>query len=105
MQWRSPLPLCTLLGPSLALLIAVSVRRGAWYLGPISTISGYFAYTNLLGVGRALMRKGALPPMVGLWPIHLVFALALLLLLAWQRRWGWFGRRRGRRARAVVVPR
>ncbi|MCP5198400.1 MAG: LPS export ABC transporter permease LptF [Gammaproteobacteria bacterium] len=88
LQWRLALPLCTLLGPPLALLIAVgttSSRRGNWYLGLIIAVSAYFAYTNLLGVGRALMRKDVLPAALGLWPVHLVFVTVLALLLLWQR--------------------
>lgn len=87
LQWRLALPICTLLAPSLALLIAISGRGGSWYLGLITTVAGYFLYTNLLGVGRAMMRKGALPPVLGLWPIHLLFAAALVLLLAYYRGW------------------
>lgn len=100
LQWRLALPLCTLLGPPLALLIAVGTRGGGWYLGLITTVAAYFLYTNLLGVGRALMRKGALPPVLGLWPIHLAFVALLLLLLAWQR--GWLRWRR--RPRQELLP-
>ncbi len=85
-QWRLALPLCTLLGPALALLIALSNQRGNWYLGLITAVSCYFAYTNVLGVGRALMRKEVLPPQLGLWPVHLLFAGLVVVLLLWQRR-------------------
>ncbi len=86
LQWRLALPICTFLGPALALLIGLGNPRGHWYLGLITAMSGYFAYTNLLGVGRALMKKEILPVAVGLWPIHLVFVLILLGLLMWHRR-------------------
>lgn len=85
-QWRMALPLCTLMGPVLALLIGLASRRGAWYLGLTITVAAYFTYTNLLGAGRALLRQELLPQPLGLWPIHLAFALALSALLWWQRR-------------------
>jgi lipopolysaccharide export system permease protein len=102
LQWRLALPLCTLLGPPLALLIAVGTRGGNWYLGLMTTVAAYFLYTNLLGVGRAMMRKGALPPVLGLWPIHLLFVAVFLALLAWQR--GWLRRYPRRRPRQELLP-
>lgn len=87
LQWRLALPISTVLGPALALLIGLGNARGRWYLGLITAVSAWFAYTNLLGVGRALMKKGLLPVEVGLWPIHLlVGALVVVLLLAYRRR-------------------
>ncbi|MEQ8662657.1 MAG: LPS export ABC transporter permease LptF [Gammaproteobacteria bacterium] len=85
-QWRLALPLCTLLGPALALMVAMSNRRGQWYLGLIAAISLYFAYTNLLGVGRAMMRKEVVPATLGLWPVHLACLAVIATLLAWHRR-------------------
>jgi len=85
-QWRLALPLCTLLAPPLALLIGLSNRRGAWHLGLVTAIAAYFAYTNVLGVGRAMLRKGAWPPIFGLWPVHLAFIAVLLVLFLWHRR-------------------
>ena len=86
LQARFGAPLCTLLSPALALLIGVGNPRDRWYLGLITAVSGYFAYTNVLQVGRALMQKGSLPTVLGLWPIHAVFVLALVVLLLWHRR-------------------
>jgi lipopolysaccharide export system permease protein len=86
LQWRLALPICTLLGPGLALLVGLAILSGRWYLGLVTALSGYFAYTNLLGVGRALMKKEIIPSAIGLWPIHLAFMLVLLGLLMWHRR-------------------
>lgn len=86
LQWRLALPICTLLGPALALLIGINNRLGQWYLGLITAVSAYFTYTNLLGVGRALLQKEVLAPSLGLWPIHAAMLLLLLLLLMWHRR-------------------
>ena len=86
LQWRVALPICTLLGPALALLIGINNRRGQWYLGLLTAVSAYFAYTNLLGVGRALLQKEVVPVALGLWPIHAAMLLLLLLLLLWHRR-------------------
>lgn len=100
-QWRLALPICTLLAPPLALLIGLSNRQGAWHLGLITAIAAYFAYTNVLGVGRAMLRKGAWPPLLGLWPVHLAFIVVLLLLFLWHRR---LLRRRRRTPRQQLLP-
>jgi lipopolysaccharide export system permease protein len=86
LQWRIALPLCTLLGPVLAVLVGLGSRRGSWYLGLTITVAGYFTYTNLLGAGRALMRQEVLPAALGLWPIHAAFAAVLAGILIGQRR-------------------
>ena len=85
-HWRLALPVCTLLAPVLALLIALGNRQGSWHLGLITAISAYFAYTNVLGVGRALMRKDVIPHILGLWPIHSLLFAVISLLYLWQRR-------------------
>ena len=71
---------------SAALLIALGNRQGSWHLGLITAISAYFAYTNVLGVGRALMRKDVIPHVLGLWPVHLLLLTVIALLYLWQRR-------------------
>lgn len=86
LQARLGMPICTLLSPALALLIGVSNPRGRWYLGLIMAVSAYFAYTNLLQVGRVLLQKQALPAGLGLWPVHVAFGLVLTVLLLWHRR-------------------
>lgn len=86
LQSRFNLPLCTLFAPALAFLIGVGNRRGHWYLGLMAAVAGYFAYTNLLGVGRALLLKGVIPAQLGIWPVHGLFLLTLVGLFAWHRR-------------------
>ena len=86
LQSRFSLPLCTLLCPALAFLIGIAGQRGQWYLGLITAVAAYFAYTNLLGVGRALLLKGVIAPQLGMWPVHVAFMVAVALLFAWQRR-------------------
>lgn len=94
LQWRVAQPIAALLLPLLAVLIALAGNSHNWYLWLLTAVSGYFAYNNILGVGKALMKKGALSPDLGLWPIHLALLLALAALFYGQRR------RRARPARA-----
>lgn len=82
LQWRLSKPISALLLPLLAVLVALASNGHNWYLWLLTAISGYFGYSNLLGVGRALMSKGILPTSLGLWVIHL--ALIGVMLLAWR---------------------
>lgn len=86
LQWRVAQPVAALLLPLLAVLIALVSNSQNWYLWLLTAVSGYFAYGNILGVGKALMRKEVLPPDVGLWPFHLALVIAMLVLWQWQRR-------------------
>lgn len=44
----------------------------------------YFVYSNLLGIGETMLRKGSVPPALGLWWVHGAMGLAAAYLL-WQR--------------------
>jgi lipopolysaccharide export system permease protein len=85
-QWRLAAPIATLLLPILAILIGLTCRGSSWYLGLITAVSVYFVYSNILGVGKSLMKKGILAPGIGLWSIHLVLIAILVALLMIQRR-------------------
>lgn len=85
-QWRLATPIATLLLPILAILIGLTCRGSSWYLGLITAVSVYFVYSNILGVGKSLIRKGALHPGIGLWVFHLALIVAVAGLLLIQRR-------------------
>lgn len=85
-QWRLAPPIATLLLPILAILIGLTCRGSNWYLGLITAISVYFVYSNILGVGKSLMKKGVLAPDIGLWAIHLALIAIAAGLLVIQRR-------------------
>jgi len=85
-QWRLASAIATLLLPILAILIGLTCRGSSWYLGLITAVSVYFVYSNILGVGKSLMKKGVLTPVIGLWVIHLVLIALAVGLLIVQRR-------------------
>jgi lipopolysaccharide export system permease protein len=85
-QWRLSAAIATLLLPILAILIALASRGSSWYLGLITAISVYFIYSNILGVAKSLIKKGDLPPSIGLWVFHIALVLLACSLLYVQRR-------------------
>lgn len=86
LQWRIAQPISAFLMPLFAVLIALSSSSQNWYLWLLTAVSGYFAYNNILGVGKALMKKELLPPDIGLWPMHLLLIVALTVMWYFQRR-------------------
>jgi lipopolysaccharide export system permease protein len=97
-QWRIAQPVAALLLPLLAVLVALAGNSQNWYLWLLTAVSGYFAYSNILGVGKALMRKEVLSPDIGLWPVHLALLGAMAVTWHFQRR------RRTRVRPAAVLP-
>lgn len=83
-HWRLALPLACLLLAGLALPLSHTTPRKGRYAKLAVGILIYLIYTNLLGIGRALIEKELLPPMLG---INLVHAGLLLLIgiLLWKR--------------------
>lgn len=81
LQWRLAKPIGALLLPLMAVMVALASNGHNWYLWLLTAISGYFGYSNVLGVGKALMNKGILPTSLGLWVIHL--GLVVVLMAAW----------------------
>lgn len=83
-QWRLAKPISLVLLAVLAMVFAYTDARRGRYTGLFVAILIYFLYSNILGVGNILLKQGRVPPVVGLWWVHLLFlALAVYLL---QRR-------------------
>lgn len=64
-----------------ALVFSSATNRTNRLPGMLPALLIYFAYSNLLGFGVALIRRGAGHPHLTLWAVHLLFlALAIFLL-------------------------
>ncbi len=83
-QWRLAKPISLILLALLAMVFAYTDARRGRYSGLFIAILVYFLYSNFLGIGNILLKQGRVPPVIGLWWVHLLFlALAAYLL---QRR-------------------
>ena len=90
LQWRMTVPIATLMICLLALPLSYTTPRSGRYAKLALAIMMYLVYSNLLGVGKTWLAQEKVPVWVGTWWVHLI-ALAVLLLLFWQR--GYFYRR------------
>lgn len=91
---RLSLPISTIILALLAVPLAkISPRQGKYArLFPAFLI--YFAYNNCLGVFENLVGGGEIHPIIGVWPVHIVMAVVIFVLMAHQgtapgylRRW------------------
>lgn len=89
-QWRLSKPLLPLVLAMYALALAYTDARRGRFSNLFGAILVYFLYSNLLGLGVTLLKKGQVPLWLGLWWVHLLFAAVAAALLArrvWQRPW------------------
>lgn len=85
-EWHSRLakPVMVIIMSVLALVLAYTDARRGRFANLFAAIVAYFVYSNLLGFGQAMLRKGVVPPELGLWWVHGLFAVLTVYFL--QRR-------------------
>jgi lipopolysaccharide export system permease protein len=80
-HWRLSKPVHVLILALFGLVLAYTDARRGRLANLFAAILVYFIYTNLLGLGQTLIKKGQVPNAVGLWWVHaLMLATALFLL-------------------------
>lgn len=99
LQWRLSLPLAALGLVLLAVPLSRSMPRQGRFSKLFAAVLIFIVYYNLLGTAQVWVEKGTLPPLPGLWWVHVLpIALALLLFRGGGLRspfaWSW-GRRGG----------
>jgi lipopolysaccharide export system permease protein len=93
LQWRLSLPVSVVLLTLLALPLAKTTPRQGRFGKIMIAILAYVIYSNLVGVARIWLEKGATPPALGIWWVHGLFLLAVACLLARQNGVVWRVRR------------
>jgi len=84
LHWRLSKPLALLVLMVFGFVFAYTNPRQGRYNSLFIAIAAYFLYSNLLGVGDAMLKRGRLPSALGLWWVHVLF-LAAGLILFWRR--------------------
>ena len=67
-----------------ALVFAYTQPRRGRYVSLFVAIIAYFLYSNLLGAADAMLKRGHVPAVLGLWWVHVAF-LVLGVYLFWRR--------------------
>lgn len=85
LHWRLATPISTFLLALLAVPLSRSSPRRGRYAGIFLGIFLYVFYNNLLTMGRSALSRGDLPPLLGLWWVHLLL-LGLVAFLVWRQQ-------------------
>ena len=82
LQWRMALPLSTTILGLMALGISYVPPRGGRYAKVLPAVLSYIVYYNILTISKRWVEGETVPPLIGLWWVHLLalgFALCVLL--------------------------
>lgn len=89
-QWRWAMPLSVIIMSLLAIPIAQVKPRQGKFGRFLPAILIYIAYANLLFATRSLISSGKLSPLLGMWCVHLLFAILALFLIGRNLQWWQF---------------
>lgn len=100
LQWRMSVPLMAMVLVFLSVPLSRSSPRQGRYAGVGAGVLIYISYANLLGAAKVWLERGKVPPVVGMWWVHALFAAgaaAVLMLRYGALRWPKVLRRGGRK--------
>ena len=80
LQWRASSVLSCMLLSLLAVLLSQLPIGGKRYALIFISMLIYFIYSNLLGVSKSLLKHDEIPSNIGLWWVHALLIIALLVL-------------------------
>jgi lipopolysaccharide export system permease protein len=80
LQWRLAIPLSTIILVLLAIPLSFVDPRAGRSLNLIFALLIYIIYNNMLSIFEAWITQGKISPIIGLWPVHIVFVLLAIYL-------------------------
>lgn len=78
LQWRVSLPITVVVLAMLAIPLSRTSPRQGKYAKLFTAILFYFIYNLTIGVFRKLIERGDVPPVIGIWPVHLAMVAVVL---------------------------
>lgn len=84
LQWRLSQPISVLLLSFLGVLLGKSSPRGGKNLGVLFGVVVFILYNNALLIAKSALEKGELSSIVGLWSVHLVVLVFILVFYAYR---------------------
>ena len=85
MQWRFSVPLSVIVLVLLSVPLSRVSPRAGRYGGVVTAVMIFLIYYNLLGTSKIWVEQGVIPPVIGLWWVHLVFIVLVFVLLNTNR--------------------
>lgn len=84
LHWRIAIPISTVLLALLAVLLGHTTPRQGKYAKLLGALLIYIIYFNLTGVGRILIKNGMVVNWMGMWWLHGLFVLLIIVLFVKQ---------------------
>lgn len=81
LQWRLSVPLSIILLALLAVPLGKMQPRQGRYARLFWGVLVYIIYFNALSIAQVQVERGLLPPSIGLWPVHVLVAAAIVWML------------------------
>lgn len=101
LQWRISMPISTLLLAILAIPLSFTTPREGRFAKLFGAIVIYILYTNLMGVAQAWLVRGEVSPSLGMWWVHGLMIMFIILLILKRYGFDWCLAVISGRARAV----
>jgi len=80
LQWRASSIFSCMLLPLFAVLLSQLPIGEKRYVLIFISMLNYFIYSNLLGVSKSLLKHDEIPSIIGLWWVHVLLIIAMLVL-------------------------
>jgi lipopolysaccharide export system permease protein len=81
LQWRLSVPLSVIVLVLLSVPLSRVTPRAGRYGGVVTAVLMFLIYYNLLGTSKVWVEQGVIPPVIGLWWVHIVFIALVFALL------------------------
>jgi lipopolysaccharide export system permease protein len=92
-HWRLAVPIACFVLALMALPLShTAPRKGRFAKLGVGMLI-YLVYSNFIGLGKAWLERDLLPAWIGLWWVHLIFFMSVVLLVLQREQAGLFSRR------------
>ena len=95
LQWRLSFVISSLLLPVMALALSRYSFSEQKYFSAFVALLLYIVYSNMLSIAKTLLKRDEIPAAIGLWWVHLLLAVLIVLffqfprlLMRWKKRPG-----------------
>jgi lipopolysaccharide export system permease protein len=89
LQWRLSMPVTVVLLALLAVPLSYTTPRQGRYAKLFVAILAYMIYNNMIGVARTWMERGVVPAGIGMWWVHVVLMIGIVVMLSRQYGASW----------------
>ena len=89
LQWRLSAPIGASLLILLALPLSHTSQRGGRFAKLAIAVLIYIIYANFMILSVSFTESGDLPAWIGVWWVHLLMIIFIVILITWQHGWRW----------------